>query len=162
VTPARGLHSLRIRALGLLTGVALALIPWALLAMHSDAGPAQSRSAARSLPAAVSPTGLAERAGVRVVRVAATGGGGLLDVRYQVVDPEAAAVIHDPARPPALVDERRGLVIGDLFMGHMHHGTPKAGLSYYLVFINPSDAVHTGDRVSVVLGNARLMHVRVQ
>jgi hypothetical protein len=104
---------------------------------------------------------MAGRSGVRVVRVAATGGGGLLDLRYEVVNPDVAAVVHDPKTPPALVDERSGLVIGQLLMGHMHKGQSKAGLTYYLVFLNPGDAVRRGDRVSVVLGGARLQHVRV-
>jgi hypothetical protein len=113
------------------------------------------------LPAAVSASGLAGLTGVRVVRVAATGDGGLLDLRYQVVNPDVAAAVHDPHTPPALVDERSGLVIGQLLMGHMQHGQPKAGVTYYLVFLNPGDAVRRGDRVSVVLGDARLEHVRV-
>jgi hypothetical protein len=110
----------------------------------------------------VSPAGLLERSGVRVVRVAASGGGGLLDLRFQVVDPDRAAAVHDADTPPALVDERTGGVIAGLFMGHSHHGRPKAGVTYYLVFENPGNFVKRGDRVSVVLGPARLQHVRVQ
>ena len=70
------------------------------------AEPSASTEAAHPLPELVSAAGLLERSGVRVVRVAATGGGGLLDLRYQVVDPGKAAAIHDAETPPALVDER--------------------------------------------------------
>ena len=154
-------HRLRTRALGACAGGALALI--ALLAIGGHAPASHPRPAApRPLPAAVSPAQLAERSGIRVIRVAATGGGGLLDLRYEVVNPDAAAVLHDPKTPPALVDERSGLVIGQLLMGHMHKGRPKAGLTNYLIFMNPGDAVRRGDRVSVVLGPARLEHVRVR
>jgi hypothetical protein len=150
----------RARIAGAVAGVTLALMPVAIV----SGVPLGSRHPAAKpppLPAAVSTSGLAERTGVRVVRVAATGDGGLLDLRYQVVNADVAAAVHDPATPPALVDERSGLVIGQLLMGHMHHGQPKAGVTYYLVFLNPGDAVRRGDRVSVVLGSARLEHVRV-
>jgi hypothetical protein len=143
-------------------GAVLALIPVAMLSGVSFGSRHQTQIAKPpALPAAVSAAGLAERSGVRVVHVAASGAGGLLDLRYQVVNPDAAAAVHNPRTPPALVDERSGLVIGQLLMGHMHHGQSKAGVTYYLIFLNPGDAVRPGDRVSVVLGGARLEHVPV-
>jgi hypothetical protein len=154
-------HRLRTRALGASVGGALALIALLAISSHSPASHPRQPTP-RPLPAAVTPAVLAERSGIRVVRVAATGGGGLLDLRYVVVNPDAAAAVHDPKTPPALVDERSGLVIGQLLMGHLHRGTPRAGLTNYLIFLNPGDAVRRGDRVSVVLGPARLEHVRVR
>jgi hypothetical protein len=152
----------RPRLLGALAGGALALAALLIVSGYSSGSGSQPAAPRpRPLPPVVSPSELAERSGVRVVRVAASGGGGLLEVRYQVVDPDVAAALHDQKTPPAVVDERRGLVIGQLLMGHMHSGQTKAGLSYYLIFMNPGDEVRAGDRVSVVLGNARLQHVRV-
>ena len=154
--------ALRARVAGALAGGAVAL--GGLLAVQSGVAarrPRRRRSRVRCR-AAVSPAGLVERSGVRVVRVAATGGGGLLDLRYQVVDPSAAAAVHDTATPPAIVDEQTGGVIGRLFMGHMPHSRPKAGVTYYLVFDNPGSAVRPGAQVSVVLGDARLEHVLVR
>jgi hypothetical protein len=135
----------------------------ALLALGTGGRPSPAARVVhqRPLPAAVSPADLVARSGVRVLRVTASGGGGLLDVRYQVVDADTAAAVHDADTPPAIVDERNGGVIAGLFMGHMHHGRAKAGVTYYLVFTNPGNAVHPGDRVSVVLGDARLAHVLV-
>jgi hypothetical protein len=114
------------------------------------------------LPPAVSAAGLAERSGVRVVRAALTGGGGLLDVRYEVVDPGRAADVHDAATPPAVVDERTGVPIEGLLMGHAPHSSPKAGVTSVLIFVNPGNLVRRGDRVSLVLGDARVEHVVVQ
>ena len=96
------------------------------------------------------------------MRVAVTGGGGLLDVRYQVVDPGKAAALHDAATPPALVYEPTGAPIEGLLMGHAPHGRPKAGVTSILIFVNPGNIVRSGDRVSVVLGDARLEHLVVQ
>jgi hypothetical protein len=114
------------------------------------------------LPPAVSAAGLAERSGVRVVRVVVSGGGGLLDVRYQVIDPGKAVELHDAATPPALVYEPTGTPIEGLLMGHAPHGRPKAGVTSALIFVNPGNIVRRGDRVSLVLGGARLQHVLVR
>jgi hypothetical protein len=46
-------------------------------------------------------------------------------------------------------------------MDHSHHGSFKAGVSYVLLFLNHASAVQRGDRVSVVLGGARVQHVPV-
>ncbi len=110
----------------------------------------------------VSAVGLQERSGVRVVRVALTGENGLVDLRYQVVDAEKALSLHDAAAPPLLIDERTGGVVKDVLMGHTHTGTPKAGLTYYIIFLNSGTVLARGSRVTVQLGDARLPHVRVQ
>jgi hypothetical protein len=154
----RSRRVLAVRALGAASGAALVIA----VAVASQAGHAPSKARPRALPAVVSPGGLLQRSGVRVVRVAVTGGGGLLDLRFQVVDPDLAVAVHDADTPPALVDERTGGAITALLMGHAHHGRLKAGVTYYLVFENPGNLVRRGDRVSVVLGDARVAHVLVQ
>jgi hypothetical protein len=103
-----------------------------------------------------------DAAGVKITQVAVTGAGGLVDLRFEVVDPELAAAIHDASTPPAVVDERTGLVVHDLFMGHAHTGAFKAGVTYYFVFINGRNWIHRGSKVTVLLGNAAVEHVVVQ
>ncbi|GIG21334.1 hypothetical protein Cch01nite_20580 [Cellulomonas chitinilytica] len=111
---------------------------------------------------AVDADGLVRASGVRVTQVVVTGGGGLVDLRYQVVDPDTANALHDPATPPALVDEDTGLVVHDLFMHHAHSGPFHAGVTYYLVFDNPNGWIHPGSVVSVLLGDAQVEHVVVE
>jgi hypothetical protein len=110
----------------------------------------------------VSAAGLAARSGVKITQVAVTGAGGLIDLRYQVLDPDAANALHDPATPPAVVDERTGLVVHELLMSHSHTGPFKAGVTYYLVFNNPGNWVHRGSKVVVLLGNAQVEDVVVR
>jgi hypothetical protein len=110
----------------------------------------------------VTAAGLAERSGVRVAQLAVSGAGGLVDLRYQVVDADKANGLHDPATPPLLIEERSGLLVNELLMGHEHKGRMKAGQSYYLIFVNPGNLVRRGTRMTVQLGDARLAHVRVQ
>jgi hypothetical protein len=105
---------------------------------------------------------LAERSGVRLIRVAVTGGGGLLDLRYQVVDPSKAAAVHEAETPPAIIDERTGLVLNRLLMGHAHHGQLKPAVSYYLIFENTGNWVRRGSEVTVLLGDAQVEHVVVK
>ena len=105
--------------------------------------------------------GLVERSGVRLVRVAVTGGGGLLDLRFQVVDPQKAAAVHDRRTPPAIVDERTGLVFSQLLMDHAHTGALKPAVTYYLVFENTGNWVRRGTEVTVLLGDAQVGDVVV-
>jgi hypothetical protein len=106
--------------------------------------------------------GLAQRTGVQLTRVAVTGGGGLLDLRFQVLDPNRANSLHDSSMPPAVVDEQTGLVVHDLLMNHSHSGKYTAGETYYLVFENPGNWVRHGSKVTVLLGGAQVEHVVVR
>lgn len=156
----------RLRAAGLVTGalvaVGVGLLLWSSLFAGGGRDTAQNAVPVAWARPVVSADGLAERTGVRITQVAVTGGGGLVDLRYQVVDPEKAAALHDPATPPAVVDEQSGLVVHELFMGHAHSDPFKAGVTYYYVFNDPVNWVHRGSQVTVLLGNAQVEHVVVR
>jgi hypothetical protein len=143
----------------LLVAAAVVTVGWATRGTHRPA------TAADQLPAWQRPGGsaadLLQRSGVRLVRVAVSGGGGLVDVRYQVVDPEKAAALHEPGTPPAVVDEQSGLVLRDLYLNHAHNGPMKAAVTYYLVFENPGGWIRRGSTVTVLLGDAQVDHVVV-
>jgi hypothetical protein len=154
----------RVRLAGFLAGVLIAagigtLALW--LPQRSSGQPSVQPPPEWRRPA-VSAPGLAERSGVRLVRVAVTGGGGLLDLRYQVVDPNKALTVHEAKTPPAIIDERTGLVLNRLLMGHAHQGQLKPAVSYYLVFENTGNWVHRGSQVTVLLGDAEVEHVVVK
>src|SRR5262249_38467881 len=93
---------------------------------------------------------------------AVTAGGGLLDLRYQVVDPSKAVAVHEARTPPAIIDERTGLVLNRLLMGHAHHGQLKPAVSYYLIFENTGNWVRPGSEVTVLLGDAQVEHIVVK
>jgi hypothetical protein len=131
-------------------------------ATRSSSSAAPGRPVAANSAPLLSEPAFQERSGVRIVRVAVAGDGGLVDVRYQVLDPETAASVHDKTTPPDLVDEGTGVLVNELFMGHMHHGPQHAAQRYALIFNNPGNLVRRGSRVTVQLGAARLAHVRVQ
>jgi hypothetical protein len=163
----------RARLAGYCVGGALALgagLGVALVVSSSGDDPSAAPSAAVAAgdgaPLAlqrptVSNNGLEESIGIRIQRVTMTGGGGLIDLRFQVIEPSKAAGVHDTATPPTIVDESSGLVVDQLLMNHAHSGTFAAGRSYYLVFENPGNLIHQGSTVSVLLGNSQLEHVVV-
>jgi hypothetical protein len=99
---------------------------------------------------------------VKITQVAVTGGGGLVDLRFQALDPDKANALHDAATPPAVVDERTGLVVHDLLMSHSHTGAFKPGVTYYYVFNNPGEIVRRGAKAVVLLGNAQVEDVIVK
>jgi hypothetical protein len=111
-------------------------------------------------PGLLAQSELVEKAGVRVVRVAVTGAGGLVDLRFQVVDPDKATVVHDRKKPPSLILQS-GQVLRRPLMGHMPHSTPKAGRIYYVIFDNTRYALAPGRTVTVELGGIRLDDVAV-
>jgi hypothetical protein len=111
-------------------------------------------------PSARAVAAFSEQTGVQVVRVALTGGGGIVDLRYRVVDPDKAQAAHDPA--PAILDEDTGTLVDTPFMGHRHGGPVKAGVTYPQLYVNEQGAIEQGDTVSVLVGESRLEHVVVQ
>jgi hypothetical protein len=155
-----------VRLLGILTGV-LVVLGGVFITLLLTRGSGDSVKAENKVPVAwarppVSASGLVESSGVKITQVAVTGDGGLVDLRFTVVDANKAAALHDPTHPPAVVDQRTGLVVKDLLMSHAHTAPFKAGVTYYLVFNNPGNWVHRGDKVAVLLGNARVENVTVR
>ncbi len=156
--------------LGLLTGVVVvvaALFAWGAMEGLREHKAAAPEAVAPNVPpqwqrTPVTAKGLEQATGVRIVQVAVSGDGGLLDLRFQVVDPNLAAAIHDQSNPPAIVDETTGLVANSLLMGHSHSSPFNAGVTYYLIFENPGNLISRGGTVSVLLGDAQVEHVQVQ
>jgi hypothetical protein len=154
------------RLLGVVTGiVATVVIAGLVLWVSQGRGSGTDRTASK-VPVSwqrpvVTADGLVQKSGVKITQVAVTGDGGLVDLRYKVVDPDRANSLHDPKTPPAVVDEQTGLVVHNLFMDHSHTGPYKTGVTYYLVFENPGGWVRRGSRVTVLLGDARVDHVVV-
>jgi hypothetical protein len=146
-TPAR--VTAAIAAVALLAG----LSAW-MLATRPAGTTAAERAADRALFAA--------QTGVRPVHIALTGGGGLVDLRYQVVDAEKAAAAHDPKRPPSLIDEASGEPVDQSWMGHSHARAFRTGTSYFELLINPRGRLEHGSEVTLVIGDARLEHLRVE
>ena len=71
--------------------------------------------------------------GIRVMRVVIVGGGGLVDLQYQVLDPDKSLAIHDDDNPPTLVDDASGNVVAIPFHEHSFQDLHTAITSHELL-----------------------------
>jgi len=101
--------------------------------------------------------------GIQVLRVAVSGDGGILDLRYRVLDEKTTSSHKKHEAVPAIIDGTSGRVLTTQWMGHA--GVPLDSVrddrNYWMLFLNPSELVKSGDRVTVRLGHARLTGVTV-
>ena len=103
-----------------------------------------------------------EKTGLRLIRVAVTAAGGMIDLRYQVLDPDKALIVHDQTRPPRLIDEATGRTLSRPWMAHAHKREQRMAVTYYQLLMNAGGMLKRGSLVTVVIGDARLEHVVVQ
>src|SRR3972149_6256702 len=101
-----GVRPRRVAVLGLLALVVVT--SWLLASSLASGSGSASAQASRAMFEA--------KTGVRVVLVALTAAPGLIDLRYQVLDPDLAGIVN--VSLPKLLDEDSGAIIDTLFMGH--------------------------------------------
>ena len=111
----------------------------------------------------VNADGMAARYGIDVDLLAVTAAGGLVELRYRVVDPDKAApLVHDPDLSPALIEEATGKTLVMSTPPH-HHGTElELGGTYFFLMANAGSALEKGDDVTLVIGDARQEHLEMQ
>ena len=102
-----------------------------------------------------------EETGIRVLRIAMTAGGGVVDLQYQVVDPDKALVVHDDENPPRLLDVASGLFIAEPFHEHAARELHTA-VTYHQLIMNGGGLLERGSKVTITVGNATLENLRVQ
>ena len=139
---------------------AAALVALGLIAFAFRPAPAPTDSMGEVDPAQVAAIQAAW--GIRITSVAVTANGGLVDVRYQVVDPDKALGIHDPESLPILIDEASGYALDKpgLHAEHKVRGY-RAGGVYYLLYQNNYGLLKPGSRVTIRMGEVQLEHVVV-
>ncbi|MFN8630974.1 MAG: hypothetical protein U0838_11855 [Chloroflexota bacterium] len=140
----------------LITGLAVVVAPLALAvgitANAATLGPATAR--------VVTAAEMEQDYGLKVDLVAVIAAGGVVDVRFHVVDAaKVGHLFHDA--PPALYVESSGAVL--------RANTPKAhkmtvvdGASYFILYPNSGGVIQSGTQVSVVIDQIRLTPVVAQ
>jgi hypothetical protein len=100
-----------------------------------------------------------KKAGIKIVSLRPTGGGQMLDLRFQVLDSETAKAALDKNKKAYLLDDKTGktLPVPVTKAGPMRQTTlkPEAGRIYFILFSNPSRMVKDGGSVSLVIGDFR-------
>ncbi len=114
----------------------------------------------RSGTTLVDDEGMAARYGIHVDLIAVTAAGGMIEFRYQVVDPDKAdRIVHDVELAPALINEETGQTLIMNSPPH-HHGAELAlGGTYFFLMANSANAVHRGTPLTLVIGDSRLEHI---
>ena len=104
--------------------------------------------------------------GVGELQVKVAESGSLIRFNYRVLDPEKAVALNDKKAEPMLFDVQAGvkLVVPQLEkVGQLRQSsTPKAGMTYWMAFSNPTQAVRRGHRVDVVIGSFRANNLIVE
>lgn len=117
----------------------------------------------RSGTEVVTTEGLAARYGIDVTMVGVTAAGGMVDFRYQVVDPDKAdQVVHDINLFPKLINEDTGATLILRSLPHSHNQRLDLGGNYFFLMPNAENAFTEGSSVTVVIGDVRLEHVIVK
>lgn len=112
----------------------------------------------------VMPTSAAIEAkyGVRFTGVDVTSGGGMIQVRYQVLDSAKVETIHDNASAPYVVDSSGKKYADPGMVGHTHIGPVAAsGRSDYVLLANAAGGVKAGSTVTIKIGDLELRNVPV-
>jgi hypothetical protein len=138
----------------LAAGLVLLLVAGGLLAYRSN----DSGSAATA-GTPVSAGELESKYGTRIDLVALTALGGLVQLRFTVLDKtKAETLFHVAENMPALIAEPSGKVL-HAPTGMRHHLTLLDGGSYFVLFANAGNALSAGTPVSVLIDHVKLEHL---
>jgi hypothetical protein len=152
----------------LLAGIALTVLVsvgafFAVRALTSPGDPPAPLVAGTHVPVPPHPA-VEARYGIHVVQVGLSADGGLLDLRFQILDANKAEGIlgHHSREKILIVDENNQIGLDTRTM------TPGdsnllPGTGYYVLFRNTNGTVKRGDYVDLLVGNDQLpvRHVRV-
>jgi hypothetical protein len=138
-----------------------------LLALAGSVRPARAEPGAVGAQPQMSGT-MAESAfeamhGIRITQIAVTAGGGLVDVRFTVVDPaKARPLLAGHGQLPRLVVEGSAVELQAPRHGAMRNVRLQKDTASFLLFPNARSAVHRGSRVAVAFGDVMVEPVVVQ
>jgi hypothetical protein len=140
----------------LAVGVALLLATGGLVAYRTS-GSASADKPGTPVSAAV----LESKYGTRIDLVALTALGGLVQLRFTVLDKTKAETLFQVAENmPSLIAEPSGKVL-HAPTGMRHHLNLLDGGSYFVLFANSGNALSGGTQVSVQIDNVKLEHLVV-
>ena len=107
-------------------------------------------------------SGLEAKLGVRFVQAAVVADGGIVELRYQVLDAQKASAFQRKVHsPPVLRSESRpGALYRTALMRQGHELRP--GQDYYILYLNNKRAVRSGETLRIEAGDQELAKVPVR
>lgn len=160
VIPARRLR--RRTWLAAIAGVLVLPLFVAAALTYTAAGSSDHSADAAAAARIVSATDMEQEYGIRVNLVAVTAAGGLVDLRFTIVDKDKAEhLLHDASSMPKLFVEHSGAVLGAR-EAMAHKLNLLDGASYFILYPNSGGAVQAGTPVSIVIDGIRLEPLAAQ
>lgn len=149
---------LRTRTAGRLLVLAVVLAALAMLVWRTS-GPAEAGKG-YNVPRSA---GLEAKLGVRFVQAAVVADGGIVELRYTVLDAQKASAfqrkVHNP--PVLRSEDRTGAPLYRTALMRQGHDL-RPGQSYYILYLNNSHAVRPGESLKISAGGDTLAHVPVR
>jgi hypothetical protein len=115
------------------------------------------------------PASLEANWGIKVEGLRLSAAGSMLDFRYRVLDPAKAAPLLDGKSQVYLMDDTRGAKLGvpdTPVLGRIRqtarNGNILTDRTYFIMFGNPGKALKSGDKVTLLLGQAKVSDLMVQ
>lgn len=105
-------------------------------------------------------TAFVAETGVEIDHAALIGGGGLIEIRYRIVNVERSEIVHSVEFPPRIVHDDFELAIPR--HEHSHDRENRIGASYNEQVINYGGIAARGDLITVVIGTTALEGVPLQ
>lgn len=100
-----------------------------------------------------------ERWGIRITQIGVTADGGLIDMRYLIIDPDKAlAMVSETETMPVLIAEESDTLINSAAAMN-HKNEFNAGQTYFFLYRNTNGAIRRGGAVTVRIGDLLLEHV---
>ena len=144
--------------------VALIVVFFAVLVVRGWRPTSTSTKPASAATATQMPTSAAieSKYGIRFTLVAVTAGGGMIQVRYQVIDSAKTEAIHGTELAPYVVDSHGAKYANPGMVGHSHVGKAlAAGRTDYILLANATSGVKSGSMVTIKVGDLELRDVPV-
>ena len=111
---------------------------------------------------------LAEQWGVKLISLNLTSAGFMMDFRFRVLDADKALSLFDHRIKPYVVAERSNIKLPVPMAAKVGAMRPtnrgkniKADKNYYMIFANPDRHVQRGEKVTVIIGDFKVEHLRV-
>jgi hypothetical protein len=107
--------------------------------------------------------------GIRIDGLRLSAAGSMLDFRYRVLDPKKAALILNGKVQPYLLDTTHNAKLGvpdTPVLGRLRQTARNDNIltdrTYFIMFGNPGKALHSGDKVTLVMDKVRITDLTVQ
>jgi hypothetical protein len=127
----------------------------------SEDGANAATSAATHVAIPISPE-IEATYGIRFLGVDVTSGGGMIQLRYQILDKDKTEAIHEQDSAPYVIDSHGVTYADPGIPGHSHVDKNKvAGTSDYILLANAKGGVTAGSRVTIKVGALELRNVPV-